>query len=161
MCGIAGFIGKKTGEVDDIVSSMLIALDHRGPDDHGYRTWNVEPNAVTLGNTRLSILDLSPAGHQPMTEESGRYWIVFNGEIYNFKELRKLLDPDGTLFRSGTDTEAILYAYRRWGVEAFNTFRGMYAFALFDTVERIVHLGRDPLGLKPLYYSATGRALPC
>jgi asparagine synthase (glutamine-hydrolysing) len=160
MCGIAGAIGKFSQvEADNLVQSMTRNMDHRGPDDRGCQSWMCGKNVVALGNTRLSILDLSAAGHQPMTECSGRYWIIFNGEIYNFHELRKLLDPGRELFRTSSDTEAILYAYRRWSDTAFSVLRGMFAFALLDTVSRQVHLVRDPLGIKPLYYYTAGGKL--
>src|SRR5437879_4306745 len=146
MCGIAGSIGKLSrSQADEAVRSMVTALDHRGPDDNGYHSWTFDDDVVAFGNTRLSILDLTTAGHQPMTEYSGRYWTVFNGEIYNFQELRKLLDPEGSIFRTSTDTEVILHAYHRWGEAAFRIFRGMFAFALLDRRQRKVHLVRDPL----------------
>lgn len=160
MCGIAGAIGD-FGErtANDIVQSMTSALAHRGPDDRGFHSWTNGVNVVSLGHTRLSILDLSAAGQQPMTEQSGRYWTVFNGEIYNYLELRKLLDPDGRLFRTSTDTEVILHGYDRWSEESFRLFRGMFAFALFDKQRQTVHLARDPLGIKPLYYYISGERL--
>jgi asparagine synthase (glutamine-hydrolysing) len=159
MCGIAGAIGRFGSEGGAVVQSMVSALAHRGPDDSGTHTWTVGSNVVALGHTRLSILDLSSAGHQPMFVHSGRYWIVFNGEIYNFQELRKLLDPQDVLFHSASDTEAILHAYHRWSNEAFRTFRGMFAFALVDRDQHKVHLVRDPFGIKPLYYHVTGDRL--
>lgn len=161
MCGIAGAIGNFSSptKADNIVQSMTTALAHRGPDDTGMRSWILGPRIVALGYTRLSILDLSTAGRQPMTEHSGRYWTVFNGEIYNFQELRKLLDPENRVFRTGSDTEVILHAYRRWSVESFQTFRGMFAFALFDKHARKIHLVRDPLGIKPLYFHISGEKL--
>jgi asparagine synthase (glutamine-hydrolysing) len=160
VCGIAGLIGNdphSTGS--EIVRSMMSAMDHRGPDDRGLESWEFGSNKVVLGHTRLSIIDLSAAGHQPMTERSGRYSTVFNGEIYNFKELRKLLDPGHQLFQTGTDTEAILHAYHRWAEGGFRALRGMFAFALLDNEARLVHLVRDPLGIKPLYYYADAGGL--
>jgi asparagine synthase (glutamine-hydrolysing) len=160
MCGIAGTIGDVSPELGCAsVQSMVSALAHRGPDDRGQETWISGPHTVTLGNTRLSILDLSAAGHQPMADDSGRYVTVFNGEIYNFQELRTLLDPRGELFRTCSDTEVIFHAYHRWGLNAFRAFRGMFAFALLDRVERVLHLVRDPLGIKPLYYYAGEKTL--
>src|SRR5260370_24318751 len=112
MCGIAGVIGRiSRNEGETIVQSMLSALDHRGPDDSGFHSWTFGTNVVVFGNTRLSILDLSAAGHQPMTERSGCCSIAFNGEIYNFRELQQLFDPE--LFQTSTDTELLLHAYRR------------------------------------------------
>jgi asparagine synthase (glutamine-hydrolysing) len=160
MCGIAGVIGQFSGlEAQGMVQSMVSALAHRGPDDRGINSWTAGRNVVCFGHTRLSILDLSAAGHQPMTEPSGRYWTVFNGEIYNLPELHQLLDPERRLFRTSSDTEAILHAYDRWSLGAFQRFRGMFAFALLDTHARQVHLVRDPLGIKPLYYHASANGL--
>jgi asparagine synthase (glutamine-hydrolysing) len=160
MCGIAGAIGNfGKPEAEGIVRAMVTALGHRGPDDSGNRSWNYGTNVVNFGHTRLSILDLSSAGHQPMTEQSLRYWTVFNGEIYNFQELRSVLDPENSLFRTGCDTEVILHAYQRWSEESFRAFRGMFAFALLDDQARKIHLVRDPLGIKPLYYYAAGQKL--
>lgn len=159
MCGVAGVAGSfsKT-EADRIAQAMVSNMKHRGPDDHGVCTFAADPHVVSLGNTRLSILDPSPAGHQPMTEHSGRYWIVFNGEIYNFHELRKMLDPAECIFRTSSDTEAILEAFSRWSLKSFGMLRGMFAFALYDTERRLLHLVRDQLGIKPLYYyAANGR----
>src|SRR5436190_12664919 len=114
MCGIAGVVGNvPKAEAEGIAQLMVSALKHRGPNDQGVLSVAACANSVALGNTRLSIQDLSAAGHQPMTEDSGRYSIVFNGEIYNFPELRKLLDPGDHLFRSSSDTEAVLLAFRR------------------------------------------------
>ncbi|MGD1094130.1 MAG: asparagine synthase (glutamine-hydrolyzing), partial [Bryobacteraceae bacterium] len=160
MCGITGAIGN-FGEsgAQHIVESMVSALGHRGPDDSGINSWSFDRNMVVFGQTRLAIIDVSPAGHQPMTEGSGRYWTVFNGEIYNFKELRKLLDPDKSLFHTSTDTEAILHSYHRWSEQAFRIFRGMFAFALLDKHSRVIHLVRDPFGIKPLYYYASAEKL--
>jgi len=153
MCGIAGVAGSfsKT-EADQIAQMMVSNMKHRGPDDHGVCTFAADPHVVSLGNTRLSILDPSPAGHQPMTEHSGRYWTVFNGEIYNFQELRRMLDPAERIFRTSSDTEAILEAFSRWSFKSFGMLRGMFAFALYDTEKRLLHLVRDQLGIKPLYY---------
>jgi len=138
---------------------MVEALEHRGPDGHGARAWAFGPATVCLGHTRLSIIDLSPAGRQPMTEKSGRYWITFNGEIYNYRELHKILDAGDGCFASATDTEVILQAYARWSVEAFGLLRGMFAFGLLDTSARRVILVRDPLGIKPLYYAMRNGSL--
>ncbi len=150
MCGIAGVIGRiSRNEGETIVQSMLSALDHRGPDDSGFHSWTFGTNVVVFGNTRLSILDLSAAGHQPMTERSGCCSIAF--------KLQKLLDPE--LFQTSTDTEVILHAYRRWPQKSFGMLRGMFAFALLDKNAGKVHLVRDPLGIKPLYYKASSDGL--
>jgi asparagine synthase (glutamine-hydrolysing) len=155
MCGIAGVVGKVSKpEAEGIAQLMVSALKHRGPNDQGVLSVAAIANTVALGNTRLSILDLSEAGHQPMTDDSERYTIVFNGEIYNFPELRKLLDASNHLFRSSSDTEAVLLAFRRWSVKAFGMLRGMFALAILDRLEQVLYLVRDPLGIKPLYYYA-------
>jgi asparagine synthase (glutamine-hydrolysing) len=160
VCGIAGAVGHFSKlEADQIVQSMVNSLRHRGPDDQGVCTLTPGPHAVSLGNARLSILDPSSAGHQPMTEQSGRYWIAFNGEIYNFQELRKMLDAGNRIFRTSTDTETILHAFHRWSLKSFGMLRGMFAFALFDTETRLLYLARDPLGIKPLYYYFEGQRL--
>lgn len=136
-------------------------ISHRGPDDYG--VW-VDPDiAIALGHRRLSIIDLSPAGHQPMISRSHRYVIVFNGEIYNYRELRSCLeegvDSGGLIFRGSSDTEVMLAAFDRWGVEAaVARFNGMFAFAVWDRDERTLILGRDRAGEKPLYYGWMGRS---
>lgn len=160
MCGIAGAVGAfEPNRALNAVKLMTSALAHRGPDDHGDYSWQCRANVVVLGHTRLSILDLSPSGHQPMTESTQRYWITFNGEIYNYQELRLLLDPSNRLFGSTTDTEAILHAFHRWRKGSFGQLRGMFAFALLDQHERKLYLVRDPLGIKPLYYYSSGEKL--
>lgn len=136
---------------------MANAMAHRGPDDRGLKVFT-DP-AVVLGHLRLSILDLSPLGHQPMASADGRSWIVFNGEIYNFREVRRELVARGHAFRSESDTEVILAAYCEWGLEAVSRFRGMFAFALWDGRTGALHLCRDRFGVKPLYYVRTGRQL--
>jgi len=155
MCGIAGIVGHLSESNSEATTQLMVsALKHRGPNDQGVLSFTATTNTVALGNTRLSILDLSTAGHQPMTDESGRYTIVFNGEIYNFPELRKLLDAGSHIFQSSTDTEAVLLAFRRWSVESFGKLRGMFAMAILDRTEQLLYLVRDPLGIKPLYYYA-------
>ncbi|MFZ2500412.1 MAG: asparagine synthase (glutamine-hydrolyzing) [Minisyncoccia bacterium] len=144
MCGIAGFIGKGN---EEILRTMIAAIRQRGPDDTG--VWQTGP--VALAHARLAIIDLSPGGHQPMHDASGSYTLVFNGEIYNFAELRKELAPYP--FKTQSDTEVILAAYARWGVEAFKKMSGMFALAIWDAHERELILVRDRLGKKPLYWS--------
>jgi len=134
---------------------MTGTLAHRGPDSHG--TWIDRSAGVALGHRRLAIVDLSPAGHQPMVSASGRYVIVFNGEIYNFLDLRKELESapnnGSTHFNGHSDTEIMLACFERWGVvNSVKRFNGMFAFAVWDRLERTLHLARDPLGEKPLYY---------
>lgn len=156
MCGIFGALG-----VHDPGPArwhaMARAMAHRGPDDRGLRVF-ADP-ALVLGHLRLSILDLSPLGHQPMCSADGGCWIVFNGEIYNFREIRRELETRGHAFRSESDTEVILAAYREWGLEAITRLRGMFAFALWDAQARVLHLCRDRFGVKPLYYVREGNRL--
>jgi asparagine synthase (glutamine-hydrolysing) len=129
---------------------MASAIGHRGPDDSGFEV--LSNGELVLGHRRLSILDLSPLGHQPMAHPSGKAWIVFNGEIYNFKEIRNDLIAEGERFRSESDTEVVLAAYVRWGIRCLDRFRGMFAFALWDTTREEMLLVRDRFGVKPLYY---------
>jgi asparagine synthase (glutamine-hydrolysing) len=137
---------------------MISALHHRGPDDSGH--WSDAQIGLALGHCRLSIIDLSPEGHQPMESHQGRYVIAFNGEIYNFLELRADLEAHGARFRGQSDTEVMLAAIERHGiVGAVRQFAGMFAFALFDRLESRLHLVRDRLGEKPLYYGWTGNVL--
>lgn len=154
MCGIAGIVG--TGDVR-VLERMLQRLAHRGPDDWGIE-WFSE-HGVGLGHRRLAILDLSPAGHQPMSNARGTRWITYNGEVYNFRELRAELERRGYRFRSRSDTEVILAAYDEWGAECLRYFNGMFAFALYDTERQELFLARDPLGIKPLYYLHRGTTL--
>jgi asparagine synthase (glutamine-hydrolysing) len=130
---------------------MQAALHHRGPDDGGL--WMDPVAGVGLAHTRLAILDLSPAGHQPMAIQEGRYQIVFNGEIYNFRELRRELEKDGVIFNSHSDTEVLLHLYARYGRAMVQRLRGMFAFCIWDQQDRAAFLARDPMGIKPLYYA--------
>jgi asparagine synthase (glutamine-hydrolysing) len=134
----------------ELIGSMSETLRHRGPDDHGL--WSSPDRRVGLGHRRLSIIDLSAAGHQPMQDASGRLHISFNGEIYNYIELREELVRLGHIFRTATDTEVIVEAYREWGLDAANKLNGMFAFALHDTDSRRLFLARDRAGEKPLFY---------
>ena len=159
MCGIAGLFapgGVADAEARAIVAAMTTALEHRGPDDSGQ--W-VDPAAgIAFGHRRLSILDLSPLGHQPMHSPDGRYVITFNGEIYNFRALRSELTTRGHTFRGHSDTEVLLAAVSEWTVQpAVERCNGMFAFALWDRADRILHLVRDRAGEKPLYYGWVGR----
>ena len=160
MCGIAGFWtqGGLGAGAESVLRSMTDALAHRGPDDAG--AW-VDPEAgVALGHRRLSILDLSALGHQPMGSDDGRYQMVFNGEIYNFAELRRDLEARGHVFRGHSDTEVMLAAFVAWGiVPSVQRMAGMFVFALWDRHARLLHLARDRFGEKPLYFGRAGRTL--
>ena len=151
MCGFAGFVGSAPEqELRTQVCRMADQLVHRGPDDSG--VWVDAEAGIALGFRRLAIVDLSPTGRQPMTSSNGRYVMVFNGEVYNFGELRKDLESRGHGFRGHSDTEVMLEAVSEWGLEAaVKKFVGMFAFALWDRRERVLHLVRDRLGIKPLY----------
>ncbi len=161
MCGLAGFLDLSRATASEVlhdtVRRMANTLRHRGPDDEG--SW-VDPQAgIAFGFRRLSIIDLSPEGHQPMLSATGRYVVAFNGEIYNHGDLRPELENQGpgTVFRGHSDTEVMLAAIERWGMEqAVRRFVGMFAFAVWDRQERLLHLGRDRIGEKPLYYGWMG-----
>jgi asparagine synthase (glutamine-hydrolysing) len=153
MCGIAGIIHLNGSPVSPaLLKAMTDAIAHRGPDGEGQ--W-IEGN-VGLGHRRLAIIDLSPAGHQPMVTADNRYVLSYNGEIYNFKELRTELEVTGSKFSSHSDSEVVLNAIARWGVKALNRFNGMFALALWDRKEKTLLLARDRYGIKPLYYSQQG-----
>jgi asparagine synthase (glutamine-hydrolysing) len=154
MCGITGFWQSKRPQADpaETLREMAATLAHRGPDDSGM--FNDECG-VGLGFRRLSVIDLSPQGHQPMFSTSGRYAIVFNGAVYNFEEIRA--DLGRRVRRGHSDTEVMLEAIQHWGLEAaVRRFVGMFAFALWDTQRRQLSLVRDRLGIKPLYYGRVG-----
>jgi asparagine synthase (glutamine-hydrolysing) len=162
MCGIVGFLDTKQSRGHDdlfvTVQRMATSLRHRGPEDEG--AWVDERCGIALGHRRLSIIDLSPAGHQPMHSSCGRYVITFNGEIYNFKLIRQELETLGHGFRGHSDTEVMLGAITQWGVEgALKKFNGMFAFGLWDRQEKALFLSRDRAGEKPLYYGWAGHTL--
>lgn len=184
MCGIYGRWNLRGDPVDvEALQRATGTLRHRGPDDEGYllvgsrsgecrhfRGEETDPRVgapdiraaasagfdLAFGFRRLSILDLSPAGHQPMATPCGLYWIVYNGEVYNYRELRRELEAGGHSFRSDTDTEVILAACQAWGAECLHRFNGMWAFAIWDVRERSLFLARDRFGVKPLYYTDGG-----
>jgi asparagine synthase (glutamine-hydrolysing) len=145
MCGICGF----TGRDDALLEAMKSAIRHRGPDAEG--SWTAD--GISLGHRRLSIVDLSESGRQPMSNEDGSVWITFNGEIYNQLDLRKELEAKGHVFRSHADTEVIVHGYEQWGDDCVGRLTGMFAFALWDTRRRRLLLARDRLGIKPLYWA--------
>jgi len=155
MCGIAGFLLSSPRDAQDLLRAMTDTLRHRGPDDADY--WVDTHAGIGLGHRRLSILDLSPLGRQPMRSTSGRYLICFNGEVYNYARLRAELEPLGHHFRGGSDTEVMLAAIEQWGLTpAVQRFVGMFTFALWDTQEHTLSIVRDRLGIKPLYYGFAG-----
>lgn len=159
MCGIVGIITTKsksrtegTAALEAPLARMVEHINHRGPDDSGVAIFQRDAVTVALGHTRLSIIDLSPAGHQPMQDARTGNWITFNGEIYNFREVRERLNPDAAAWRSESDTEVILRAYEKWGRDCLQQLRGMFAFALWDDAKQELFIARDRLGIKPLYY---------
>ena len=157
MCGIFGLIGKCSPQLREALAQGTRALAHRGPDDEGteLRVLASDPNTcVGLGARRLAILDLSPAGHQPMYDLTRRNWLIFNGEIYNFQEIRRELQRLGHPFASSGDTEVLLRAYGQWGEACLERLVGMFAFAVWDSGNERLFLARDRLGEKPLYYYA-------
>lgn len=187
MCGIMGIIAPAGSNPGD-AARALQKIRHRGPDDEGMLLGNAggaraitvrsgetdpaltadlphwtdydgEAWQVILGHRRLSILDLTTAGHQPMSWAEGRYWVTYNGEVYNYVELRTELEELGDVFRSHSDTEVILAAYARWGGECVKRFTGMWAFAIWDRRENTVFVSRDPFGIKPFYYATAGGRL--
>lgn len=156
MCGFCGFFSLQKYEAEHICQKMANMLIHRGPDSSGI--WYEESAGIVLGHRRLSIQDVSALGHQPMVSPSGRYVIAFNGEIYNFLEIQKILLKEGCGFTGHSDTEVLLNAVEVWGVKkALESFTGMFSFALWDRKERMLTLARDRLGEKPLYYGWQGK----
>ena len=152
MCGINGSLtrrGVRRGELGSTVEAMNAAIAHRGPDGSGV----FERDGVALGHRRLSIIDLSDAGAQPMYSADGSLTLVFNGEIYNYLELTQELQALGCQFRSHSDSEVILHAYRVWGEACVRHFNGMWAFAIWDERERRMFAARDRLGVKPFFLS--------
>ncbi len=149
MCGIVGFNWEDKGLLKKVTDSIA----HRGPDGFGYY---VDKN-VSLGHRRLAIIDLSKNGKQPMCNEEGNVWVVFNGEIYNFNELKEDLELKNHKFKSNTDTEVIVHAYEEYGYDCVKRFNGMFAFGLYDTNKKVLFLARDHLGIKPLYYFWDGK----
>ncbi len=159
MCGICGIAstGRAAEQLQKTIKQMVQVLGHRGPNGQDSRTFlpPTVPRSVALGHTRLAIIDLSEAGRQPISNEDGSLWLVFNGEIYNFQELRKELQQKGHFFRSRTDSEVIVHLYEEHGPSCVERLNGMFAFAVLDLKRQELFLARDPIGIKPLYYYST------
>ena len=151
MCGISGFIGIHD---DGLIERMLKTIRYRGPNSSNY--WVDHKQLLAIGHVRLSILDLSERGSQPMWDDTGRFCISYNGEIYNFRELRSDLEAMGCKFNSNTDTEVLLTLFREKGPDCLEELKGIWAFAIWDSKERRMFLSRDPLGVKPLYFVIQG-----
>lgn len=149
MCGILGSITKRGIDI----KSMAKILSHRGPDDEGFYFKKYDNYIVNLAHRRLSIIDLSLSAHQPMSNEDKTIWITYNGEIYNFYELKKELEQKSHIFQSKSDTEVIIHAYEEWGIDCLNKFNGMFAFAIWDEKKKQLFIARDRFGIKPLYYA--------
>lgn len=162
MCGLIVVLSRD-GASQVAMSSLLAGISHRGPDDDGWLTWShgriargkaakTLSGQMLMGHRRLSIIDLTASGWQPMSSQDQRYHLVFNGELYNYIEIRRELQSEGVQFVSQSDTEVVIEAFRKWGTQAFQRFTGMFAFAIFDALKGTVTLVRDPFGIKPLYY---------
>ena len=157
MCGIAGWVGSRIDKSN--IAEMLDAISHRGPDGTGHKSLPVSDDCeAVFGHVRLSILDIE-SGAQPMVSHCGRFTITYNGEVYNYIELREELEGLGATFRTNSDTEVILASWVQWGEKCLERFRGMFAFALYDASSRAVHFARDPFGKKPLFFAETGNTL--
>ena len=150
MCGIVGLASQFPAPNQELLLAMRNTLHHRGPDDAG--VWWSPDGRVGLAHQRLAIIDLSPGGHQPMSDASGQLWLDFNGEIYNHQSLRPELELRGHAFRTASDSEVILEAYRAWGLDCVTHLNGMFAFSLYDSAKRLLFLARDRAGEKPLFY---------
>ncbi|MBI5045163.1 MAG: asparagine synthase (glutamine-hydrolyzing) [Candidatus Levybacteria bacterium] len=151
MCGILGAITKNKTELE-LFRNALQTLSHRGPDSEGVKEFSDKKCAVIFGQKRLAIIDLHPSANQPMSDHTGKYWITFNGEIYNYLELKEILIKKGHKFRTKSDTEVILEGYKEYGIEIVKKLRGMFAFGLFDKNKNLIFIARDHFGKKPLYY---------
>jgi asparagine synthase (glutamine-hydrolysing) len=159
MCRIAGIINPSLPlvAIQQQVSEMCRLLKHGGPDDEGF--YSCENQHLVLGHRRLALIDLSPAGHQPMSYADERYWISYNGELYNYPELKEELATAGYRFNTHSDTEVILAAFAAWGTNCFRRFNGMFALALWDNLDKTIYLARDSAGIKPLYFSLVNNHL--
>src|SRR5262249_47179184 len=159
MCGIVAVAGRAPFRSRGLLETMRDTLRHRGPDDAG--AWWSPDGRVGLASRRLARIALSPEATQPMADASGRLRIAYNGEIYNYRDLRRLLEGRGHAFRTASDTEVILEAYRAWGEDCVAELNGMFAFALYDAEARRLFVARDRVGEKPLFYRHTGEAFAC
>lgn len=160
MCGILGGVWKQADHsLEERVKSALLTIKHRGPNDSGYDITPVHGSYLVLGHTRLSIIDLSSAGHQPMYSNDRKYSVIFNGEIYNYRELRGELIALGYAFRSDSDTEVLLAAWQYWKEASISRFVGMFAFVLFEHESGVIHCVRDAYGIKPFFYCREGSDL--
>lgn len=157
MCGLLGIVDYKKSINASLFNEMLNSLKHRGPDDEGVEVFSLDSCSIFLGHRRLSIIDISSNGHQPMLYE--HLAIIYNGEVYNFKDIRQDLISEGYAFDSNSDTEVILKSYHFWGIDCVERFRGMFAFAIYDYEQQEIIIFRDRAGVKPLYYSQTDNAL--
>ena len=157
MCGLLGIVDYKKSINASLFNEMLNSLKHRGPDDEGVEVFSLDSCSIFLGHRRLSIIDISSNGHQPMLYE--HLAIIYNGEVYNFKDIRQDLISEGYAFDSNSDTEVILKSYHFWGIDCVERFRGMFAFAIYDSEQQEIIIFRDRAGVKPLYYSQTDNAL--
>src|SRR5690349_9489401 len=154
MCGIAGFVTKTFNNFDDaLLHRMAAAIAHRGPDEEGF--FCDRENGIGLANRRLSIIDIS-GGSQPMSNDDESIWITYNGEIYNFRELRGELESLGRRFKTRSDTDVVLRAYEEFGTSAFAKLNGIFGVAIYDKSKRSIIVARDPYGVKPVYYLETG-----
>ena len=155
MCGIVGYYSNNPNNESHLQDALKL-LRHRGPDNSGYYS----DGDLILGHVRLSILDLSESGNQPFISADGKYVIVFNGEVYNFQEIKTKLEQEGVVFKSNSDTEVVLYSLINYGVEkALNLFNGMFSFTFYDIEKKELIIARDRLGVKPLYYYKKGKEL--
>mgnify|MGYP001358816729 CR=1 FL=1 len=162
MCGVTGrlrVVGyTPSSDGSSELQNAVAALAHRGPDDSG--EWSDEAAGISMGHRRLSVIDLSSHGHQPMTSNNGRFVLSYNGEVYNASSIRRSLAQAGAVFRGSSDTEVVLEAITAWGLfETLQQLNGMFGLAIWDKKERCLHLARDRFGQKPMYYAWAGKSI--
>lgn len=158
MCGILGFFSlQPITDHESQINAAMDALRHRGPDEQAVEQYQIAEGSLVFGHARLSIIDLSPGGRQPKHSDDGRYSLIFNGEIYNYKELRSELETRGIAFHTSSDTEVLLACWKLWGAECLPKLRGMFAFIMLDRRLKTLTCVRDPFGIKPVFYSLEGR----